>query len=234
MTEVQMRTDATVELIDSMGTEENIVRAARVSTLGAESKGAEANAGLVKYLYKHGHGTPFESCVLQLYMEFPIFTSRQVVKHRLSSINEESGRYKELDGVFYQIHPDRPLVQVGKTGNYEFEMGDPQIREIVEGFQRSTAQSLWESYKTQKDMGVCNEVARMYLPFALYSSMYFTANLRSVLNFLSLRKDWGEDAVHASKAQFEIALVADKMAEIVQEKYPTVWQCFVDSGYQAV
>jgi thymidylate synthase (FAD) len=113
-------------------------------------------------------------------------------------------------------------------------MGDPQIREIIEGFQRSTAQSLWESYKTQKDMGVCNEVARMYLPFALYSSMYFTANLRSVLNFLSLRKDWGEDAVHASKAQFEIALVADKIAEIVKEKYPTVWQCFVDSGYQAV
>lgn len=234
MTEVQMRNDATVDLIDSMGTEENIVRAARVSTLGADSRGAEANAGLIRYLYKHGHGTPFESCVLQLYMEFPIFTSRQVVKHRLSSINEESGRYKELDGVFYQINPERPLQQVGKTGDYEFVDGDPQLRQIVEDYQKATAQSLWTGYKTQIDMGIANEVARMYLPFALYSSMYFTANLRSVLNFLSLRKDWGEDAVHQSKAQFEIALVADKLAEIVKEKYPTVWQCFVDSGYQAV
>lgn len=231
---VTFRTDATVDLIDSMGTEESIARAARVSTLGAESRGSEANAGLLRYLYKHSHGTPFESCVLQFYMEFPIFTSRQVVKHRLSSINEESGRYKELDGVFYLIHPERPLQQVGKTGDYEFVDGDPQLRKLVEDYQKATAQSLWTGYKTQIGMGVANEVARMYLPFALYSSMYFTANLRSVLNFLSLRKDWGEKAVHQSKAQFEIALIADKMAEIVKEKYPTVWQCFVDSGYQAV
>lgn len=231
---VELRSDATVLLMDAMGTEDNIVRAARVSTQGADSRGAEANTGLIKYLYREGHGTPFESCVLQLYMEFPIFTSRQVVKHRLSSINEESGRYKEMEGVFYIVPNDRPLVQVGKTGNYEFELGRPDQREAVEWVQRNCAQNLWENYVKLKEIGICNEVARMYLPFALYSSMYFTANLRSVLNFCSLRKDWGPDAVHASKAQYEIALVTDKIAEIVQERYPTVWQCFVDNGYQAV
>lgn len=231
---VELRSDATVTLIDSMGSEDSIVRAARVSTQGADSRGSQANKGLLRYLYREAHGVPFESCILQMYMEFPIFTSRQVVKHRLSSINEESGRYKEMEGVFYVVAEDRPLVQVGKTGNYDFEMGEPQQREAVEWVQKMTAQNAWENYLKLKEIGICNEVARMHLPFTLYSSMYFTANLRSVLNFLSLRKDWGEKAVHRSKAQYEIALVTDKIAEIVQEKYPTVWECFVESGYQAV
>lgn len=231
---VKLRSDVTVTLMDSMGTEDSIVRAAKVSTQGAASKDTEASTGLIKYLYREKHGVPFESCVLQMYMEFPVFTSRQVVKHRLSSINEESGRYREMAGVFYIVSEDRPLVQVGKTGAYEFELGSPPQREAVKFVQRSTAEAAWYNYQTLIDMGIAKEVAREHLPFTLYSSMYFTANLRSVLNFLSLRKDWGEKAKHASKAQYEIALVADKMAEIVKEKYPTVWQCFVDSGYQAV
>lgn len=232
--EVTFRSDATVELIDSMGDEESIVRAARVSTKGSDSRAAEANLGLIRYLYREKHGVPFESCVLQMYMEFPIFTSRQVVKHRLSSINEESGRYKELSGTFYVVPEDRPLVQVGKTGNYEFELGDPQQREAVVWVQRNTATNAWENYQTLLGMGIAKEVARQHLPFTLYSSMYFTANLRSILNFLSLRKDWGETAIHASKAQYEIALVADGIADIVKEKFPTVWDSFVKSGYSAV
>ena len=234
LTPARFRSDATVELVDSMGTEDNIVRAARVSTKGADSRGSTANQGLIRYLYREAHGVPFESCVLQMYLEFPIFTSRQVVKHRLSSINEESGRYKEMEGVFYMTPEDRPLVQIGKTGNYEFELGHQFQREAVEWGLRTAAEWGWEHYQKLKHIGVCNEVSRMHLPFTMYSSMYFTANLRSVLNFLSLRKDWGEDAVHQSKAQYEIALVAEGMAKIVQEKYPTVWECFVESGYQAV
>lgn len=232
--EVQLRSDATVELIDSMGTEENIARAARVSTKGAASKGTEANSGLLRMLYREGHGTPFESCTLQMYLEFPVFTSRQVVKHRLSSINEESGRYREMEGVFYVVNEERPLVQVGKPSAYEFELGRPDQRQAVQFVQRSHAQAAWEDYVKLKAYGICNEVARMHLPFNLYSSMYFTANLRSVLNFISLRKDWGEKAVHRSKAQWEIALVAEQMAKIVEEKYPTVWECFVANGYKAV
>lgn len=232
--EIKFRSDATVELLDSMGTEENIARAARVSTKGAASKGTEANSGLLRMLYKEGHGTPFEACTLQFYLEFPVFTSRQVVKHRLSSINEESGRYREMEGVFYVVDEDRPLVQVGKPSAYEFELGRPDQRAAVQFVQKASAEAAWENYVKLKAYGICNEVARMHLPFSLYSSMYFTANLRSVLNFISLRKDWGEKAVHQSKAQWEIALVAEKMAEIVEEKFPTVWESFVASGYQAV
>lgn len=228
------RHDAVVELIDSMGTEESIVRAARVSTKGAESRGAESSTGLIKFLYRESHGVPFESCILQMYLEFPIFTSRQVVKHRLSSINEESGRYKQLRGHFYIVPADRPLVQIGKTGAYSFEPGRPDQREAVVGVQKNHAAAQWLDYQKLKAYGICNEVSRMHIGTFQYSSMYFTANLRSVLNFLSLRKDWGDSAIHASKAQYEIALVADQMAAIVKEKFPTVWQCFVDSGYSAV
>jgi thymidylate synthase (FAD) len=230
----QFRSDATALLMDHMGTEENIVRAARVSTKGADSRGSKADKGLIRYLYREGHGTPFESCTLQFYLEFPVFTSRQVVKHRLSSINEESGRYKEMEGVFYIVGEDRPLVQVGKTGAYEFELGRPDQRAAVQAVQKMTAESDWINYQKLKAYGICNEVARMHIGVNIFSSMYFTANLRSTLNFISLRKDWGENAVHRSKAQFEIALVAEAMAEIVKEKYPTVWECFVENGYKAV
>ena len=234
MTEVQFRSDVTVELVDSMGTEENIVRAARVSTKGSESMESTKNTGLIKYLYREAHGVPFESCTLQFYFEIPVFVSRQIVKHRLSSINEESGRYKEMAPVFYVPDSTRMLQQVGKTGDYKFEKGDPSQFEALKWVLENTAKNSWQNYETLLESGLAKETARMHLPFNIYSSMYFTANLRSVLNFLSLRKDWGDDAVHASKAQHEIALVADKMAEIVKDKYPTVWECFVKSGYQAV
>lgn len=233
-TKVQFRSDVTADLMDFMGTEENIVRAARVSTKGADSRDSEADSGLIRYLYREKHGVPFESCVLQLFLEFPIFTSRQVVKHRLSSINEESGRYKEMEGVFWSTPEERPIVQIGKTGAYIFEHGSPEQYAALNWVQTMTAQVGWDNYQKLLELGIAKEVAREHLPFTLYSSMYFTANLRSILNFLSLRKDWGPNAVHRSKAQYEIALVADKIAAIVQEKYPTVWDCFVASGYQAV
>lgn len=234
MTEVTFRSDVTVELMDSMGSEENIVRAARVSTKGADSKGSTGGTGLIKYLYREAHGVPFESCILQMYFEVPIFVSRQIVKHRLSSINESSGRYKEMEPIFYVIPEGRLLEQVGKTGDYHFEQGTPEMFGSVQWVQKQTAQAAWDNYEKLLEVGVAKEVARQHLPTTLYSSMYFTANLRSVLNFLSLRKDWGPEAIHASKAQYEIALVAEKIAEIVEEKYPTVWECFVGNGYSAV
>lgn len=235
-TEAVFRDDVTVELIDSMGSEESIVRAARVSTKGAASKGSAANEGLIRYLYREKHGVPFESCVFTFYFEVPIAVSRQIVKHRLSSINEESGRYKELSGVFYLPREDRKLAQIGKTSAYEFADSDPQMAEIFRQMMKNTAEVGWYNYQSAiHQLEIAKEAARFLLPTSmLYSSMYFTANLRSVLNFLSLRKDWGEDAIHQSKPQDEIQLVADQVAAIVEEKFPTVWEMFVKSGYAAV
>lgn len=234
MTEVKFRSDVTVELMDFMGTEENIVRSARVSTKGADSRGSEADQGLIKYLYREGHGTPFESCIMQFYFEIPVFVDRQVMTHRLASTNGESGRYKQLEGVFYEVPDERKIIQVGKVGAYKFEYGSKEQVEAVRWVGRAMAQAGWDNYTKLKDLGIANEVAREALPVSLYVSRYWTANLRGVLNFISLRKDWGEDAFHQSKPQYEIELMADKMAAIVEEKFPTVWECFVANGYRAV
>jgi thymidylate synthase (FAD) len=237
----QFRSDVKAVLMDSMGGEGSIVRRARVSTEGEGSIEIPTailegpDLGLLRWLYREKHGTPFEGPEFEWYFEVPIFVSRQIVKHRLSSINEESGRYREMAGVFYIVPEEgRKIVQVGKTGSYNFEEGRPDQLEAVRWVQRSQSEAAWENYQKLISFGVSKEVARMHMPVNLYSSMYFKANLRSMLNFLSLRKDWGPDATHASKAQHEIALLTDQIADVIKAKLPNVWDCFVANGYQSV
>jgi thymidylate synthase (FAD) len=237
----RFRSDVKAVLMDSMGGEGSIVRRARVSTEGAGSidiptKILEgSDLGLLRWLYRNSHGTPFEGPEFEWYFEVPIFVSRQIVKHRLSSINEESGRYREMEGVFYVIPEEgRDIVQIGKTGNYEFAEGRPDQVAALRWVQQSQAESAWENYQKLIGIGISKEVARMHLPVSLYSSMYFKVNLRSLLNFVALRKDWGPDAVHASKAQREIALLTEQIVPVIQDKLPNVWDLFVESGYQAV
>jgi len=227
MTDVKFRDDVSVELVDWMGDEASIVRTARVSTLGTQSEARE-NEGLVKFLYREGHGTPFESNVATFRFEVPVFVSRQIVKHRLSSINEESGRYKELEPVFYVPSKDRRVSQTGKTGDYVFLRNDDlndSARDAIE----ISSEDTWYAYEAMLEQGVAKEVARMVLPVNIYSTIYMTANLRSWLNFVQLRTP--ESGSHP---QHEIALVGYEVAKQIQERVPTVWQAFVDSGYKAV
>lgn len=234
--EAVYRDDVTVDLIDSMGDEKSIVRAARVSTKGAISRGEGADTGLIRRLYKDRHGVPFEAPIFTWYFEAPIVVTRQILKHRLSSINEESGRYKELEGVFYIPRGDRKLVQVGKTANYEFVHASPEQAEIFRHILKSTYDTGWYNYQSLlHQVGICKEAARLVLPaFGLYSSMYYTANLRATLNFLSLRKDWGDDAAVRSHPQDEVEQIAEKMAVIVKERFPTVWEMFLEKGCTSV
>lgn len=236
----EFRSDVKAVLMDSMGGEGSIVRRARVSTEGAGSieiptKILEgSDLALLRWLYNHKHGTPFEGVEFEWYFEVPVFVSRQIVKHRLSSINEESGRYREMGGVFWIEPEDRPMIQVGKTGDYVFEQGRPDQLEVMQSLEKMTAEAAWENYQKALAYGLAKENARKILPFTIFTSMYFKANLRSMLNFCSLRKDWGPDATHPSKAQFEIALLTDQIAEQIKAKVPNVWESFVESGYQAV
>lgn len=234
MTDITFRSDVTVELIDSMGTDSRIVQAARVSTLGEGStRTADDDTGLIKYLYRDLHGVPFEHVEFAFYFEVPVFVSRQIVKHRHSSINEESGRYKVLRPMFYVPGEERMLQQVGKTGDYKFEPGSPDQAAGVNFVLKSTAQASWDNYETLLEMGVAKEVARMHLPLNIYSSMYYKSNLSSILNFLSKRKKW-EGAEVVSHAQYEIEMVSDKVADIVKEKVPAVWDAFEKNGYRRV
>jgi thymidylate synthase (FAD) len=249
-----------VELIDYMGDETRIVEAAQVSTKGAfrsdkvpapgiknwlrrtlhtggwrfNGGPTPQNPGLVKWLYKERHASPFEHCVMTFRIEAPIFITREILRHRISSFNEESGRYRVLKGVFYTPKGDRNLTQVGKVGNYQFEKGTPFQRRLTWLSTRLAPQLAWVAYRAMIKAGVAREVARMVLPVSLYSSLYYTANLRSILNFLSLRVDWGADAAVRSHPQAEIQEVGEKIALAVAAKYPTVWKSFSENGYQSV
>jgi thymidylate synthase (FAD) len=229
----EFTSDVTVDLIDHMGDEGSIVRAARVSTLGSAAEATESK-GLLAYLYNNGHASPFEHCVLTFRIEAPIFVTRELLRHRLSSFNEESGRYRELEGKFYLPTIDRPLVQVGKVGAYNFVKGEP-LQTAKAHYSIITANKVaWEEYQGMLQDGIAREVARMVLPVNTFSTIYYTANLRSVLNFLSLRVDWGEEATYQSKPQHEIELVALQVAAHVQDLYPTVFELFRKNGYVAV
>jgi len=225
--------DTKVDLIDHMGSEASIVMAARVSTLGSKAA-PEESAGLLRYLYDNGHASPFEHCILTFRVEAPIFVTREMLRHRLSSFNESSARYSEMEGKFYIPEHGRPLVQVGKVGKYEFVPGTMEQQFLVEDAFDKVYRTAWGEYRRMIDGGIAREVARIPLPVGLFSTIYYTANLRSILNFLSLRVDWGEGATYRSKPQHEIELVALEIAAHVQLMYPTVFDLFRKNGYVAV
>lgn len=229
----QFSSDVKVDLIDHMGTEASIVRAARVSTLGSKAE-AEESAGLLRYLYGNGHASPFEHCTMTFRIEAPIFVTRELLRHRLSSFNEESGRYRELEGKFYLPGLERKLTQVGKVGAYDFELGTVEQYLLVQDAFDRAYQVAWFEYQRMLQGGISREVARIVMPVGLFSTIYYTANLRSVLNFLSLRVDWGEEATYQSKPQHEIELAALQVAAHVQDLYPTVFELFRKNGYVAV
>lgn len=231
MTGIKFRTDMTVELVDYMASDSSVAMAARVSTISGnhqEVVDLEKDAGLINYLMRDGHGSPFEHNSFTFYIEAPIFVFREFMRHRIASYNEESGRYKELKPVFYVPHTERPLVQVGKPGAYTFEQGDYAQVMMVQAEIMRTNDDAYLSYKRMLNAGVAREVARMVLPVNIYSSMYVTMNARSLMNFLSLRSL--NQGTYPSFPQEEIAMVADEMEAIFAEVMPITHGYFVENG----
>ncbi len=235
MSDVQFRSDVTVELVRSTANDRDVLFAARVSTQGEQS--LEGNAddatdrdkGLINYLMRDRHGSPFEHNSMTFYVQAPIFVFREFMRHRIASYNEESGRYRELRPVFYVPGPDRNLVQVGKTGSYEFTPGTPEQTQLVETEVRAVCTEAYASYQRMLDAGVAREVARMVLPVTIYSSMYVTMNARSLMNFLSLRT-MREGTHFPSFPQREIEMVAEKMEQFWVDLMPMTSASFNANG----
>ena len=189
------RSDIAVELVRSNASDADVLFAARVSTQGEKTLEAaqsddvdtSRSKGLINYLMRDRHGSPFEHNSMTFYVQAPIFVFREFMRHRIASYNEESGRYRELNPVFYIPGADRNLVQVGKPGAYDFIPGTPEQTELVQSEARRTSTDAFDSYQRMLDAGVAREVARIVLPLNIYSSMYVTMNARSLMNFLSLR-----------------------------------------------
>lgn len=210
---VTFRSDMKVELVDFMGGDGRVVQAARTSTLGATASEEKESAGLINFLVRERHEVPIEHSVFTFRIEAPIFVTRQILKHRITSISEESGRYREMDGQFYIPNLDRPLSQVGKTGDYNMvQFDDVEDAENVLTAMQVVCRVAGAAYSELLDFGVAKEVARMVLPVNLYSSMYLTINARSLMNFLSLRNE--------HHAQYEIREVAKQMDDVFRAEMP--------------
>jgi thymidylate synthase (FAD) len=206
--------------------------AARVSTVSGNHEKVvdlEKDAGLINYLMRDRHGSPFEHNAFTFYIEAPIFVFREFMRHRIASYNEESGRYKELEPVFYIPARDRKLIQVGKPGAYVFEQGTEDQWEDVNLSTQHICNKAYYEYQALLDTGIAREVARMVLPVNIFSSMYVTMNARSLMNFLSLRTQ-REGTHFPSFPQREIEMVAEKMEEFFAEKMPITYEAFNKNG----
>jgi len=224
----KFRSDMTVELVQSMGDDSSVVKAARVSTGGGTTT-PEKDAGLINYLMRDRHGTPFEHNAFTFYVEAPIFVFREFMRHRIASYNEESGRYKKLEPVFYVPTEDRGLIQAGKPGAYEFYQGSHNQWLTVKLETIEACRKSYEAYEEMLDAGIAREVARGVLPVNLYSSMFVTMNARALMNFLSLRTK-REGTHFPSFPQREIEMVAEQMECFFAETMPVTYETFNKNG----
>lgn len=237
MSEIEFRSEMTVELVRSNASDADVLFAARVSTQGEQTlesaqSGDEATSrdrGLINYLMRDRHGSPFEHNSMTFYVQAPIFVFREFMRHRMASYNEESGRYRQLNPTFYVPNEKRNLVQEGKPGAYNFLPGTPEQTALVQAEAEAQSIAAYESYQRMLEAGVAREVARIVLPLNLYSSMYVTVNARSLMNFLSLRTK-REGTHFPSFPQREIEMCAEQMENFFAELMPLTFEAFNKNG----
>lgn len=241
MTTAEFDSEMHVELIQHEASDYMVVHAARVSTLGdrvAEFEAQnnwdgpvpKADAGLINFLMKNRHGTPFEHGMFTFRVCVPIFVMRELHRHRVGfSYNEESGRYKQLDAHFYMPAEHRALTQVGKPGHYVYEPGSLSQIEQTHLEIWDVCNHAWDAYARMLDDGIAKEVARMVLPVNTYSSCYITCNPRSLMHFLSLRtKD--EFSTFPSYPMQEIEWMARMMETEFARLMPVTCEAFCKNG----
>jgi thymidylate synthase (FAD) len=232
--ELKFSSDVVVELVKHSASDDDVAFAARVSTLGERAQsqiGTEDSklGGLINFLMRDRHGSPFEHSVFTFYVKAPIFVWREHMRHRIASYNEESGRYRVLDPEFYIPNKERKLLQIGKLGAYIFEDGTDEQHAIVYSNYRRVCRQSYMEYEEMVRLGIAREVARGVLPLTIYSSAYVTINSRSLMNFLSLRRNV-EGQSFPSYPQREIEMVAEKYEEFFKELMPLTHKAFIENG----
>jgi thymidylate synthase (FAD) len=229
---IQWKSDVDVELVDIMGNDARIAEAAWVSNYGGDipTEKAERIPGLINFLMRDRHGTPFEHNSLTFRISAPLFVFYEFHRHRVGwSYNEESARYRELDPVFYVPRMDRNLRQVGSPGKYTFELGSYEQMVRSEAAHKRAAKNAWSEYQYLLDNGVAKEVARNVLPVSVYKTMYATCNLRSLFAFLSLR--WAHPLSKVPTFPLdEIQMVAQGLEEAARAEFPAAFEAFDKNG----
>lgn len=209
-----------VRLIDVMGDDSSIVQAARVS-YGAGTKQVNEDRGLIRYLMRHLHTTPFEMVEFKFHVKLPIFVARQWIRHRTANVNEYSGRYSEMKDEFYV--PELGQVRAQSTSNKqgrEEEAFAPEEAMRITDHMRGAQEQQYADYLKLLDTGLAREIARINLPVSNYTEWYWKIDLHNLFHFLRLRID--------AHAQYEIRVYAEAMAGIVKQIVPFAWEAFED------
>jgi thymidylate synthase (FAD) len=219
-----------VRVIDYMGDDTSIVQAARVS-YGKGTKKVSTDSGLIKYLMRHWHSTPFEMCEIKYHVKLPIFIARQWIRHRTANVNEYSARYSILDEEFYipkidDVKPQSQKNNQGRSGEIDKNLGKHYL-----SLMKENAKINFSSYHhllnldeegeilDEKRSGIARELARMVLPLNSYTQWYWKIDLHNLMHFLALRFD--------PHAQYEIRVYADVMIEILKKWVPLTYEAFV-------
>jgi len=220
-----------VRVVDYMGDDTSIVQAARVS-YGKGTKKVSTDSGLIKYLMRHWHSTPFEMCEIKYHVKLPIFIARQWIRHRTANVNEYSARYSILDKEFYLPAPEHLATQSqnNRQGRGDVLEGD-QAKKVLD-LLKGDAEQTYNNYETmlnerydgsvinEDGVGLARELARMNLTLNTYTQWYWKTDLLNLMNFLRLRAD--------SHAQFEIRAYADVMLDTVKKWVPITYEAFMD------
>lgn len=218
MTDIQLRSDIKVEYIQHMGDDEIIAKAARVST-GKDQEDNDKITGLINYLARERHTSPFEHTALTVRIEAPIFVAREAMRHRTFSFNEISGRYAKLKPEFYTFGEERPIVNIGSGAHPELVHPEAEGEASIEaeiGWRKHAYSyaAAWRAYSDMLGCGIATEVARNVLPVGTYTAWYMTGNLHAWFNFLYLRD--GE----VGHPQYEIVQLAQQVWPIIEEHWP--------------
>lgn len=235
MIDITFRSDIVIRSQDHMGGDESIIQAMLVSSdkdqMIDEMSDIKKTDGRIRFLMRKRHGTPFEHNALKFYVEAPIFVFREWHRHRIGwSYNEQSGRYSELPPMFYIPPRERPLMQVGKPGDYHYEPGTLELYNWLIKEMKQQAQIQYLSYQERLASGIAKEVARMSLGVNIYSKMYATCNARSLMAFLSLRTNEPQRATFPSTPMWEIEAAARMTENFFAEVFPITYKAFNDFG----
>jgi thymidylate synthase (FAD) len=215
-----------VRLVDYMGSDESIVQAARVS-YGKGTKKVSEDRGLIRYLMRHQHTTPFEMVEFKFHVKLPIFVARQWIRHRTANVNEVSARYSIMPDEFYVPSKEfiRKQSQTNRQGRSEEEIPSEMQEKILKTLIEEQTR-LYKSYEEMINRNVARELARINLPVSLYTEWYWKIDLHNLFHFLWLRMD--------EHAQIEIRIYANAMAEIVKKVVPMAWEAFEDYSLHAI
>lgn len=220
-THIEFRSDMEVEHVHHMGNDLTVVNSARVSMGNHHTELTERDKGLIRRLIRDRHMSTLEHCALTVRVEVPIFVAREWMRHSSQSFNEISGRYAELDPVFYIPNLSRPSIQTGKPMDYQREHGTEEQHQRMHSHYMTAITIAYERYKSMLADGIAKEVARNVLPVGTYTKFYATANLRSWLSFLDQRTD--KTALH------EIREAANKVQHILEQHYPETMQAWKET-----